>query len=124
MTYAYLKLVSRKLGIMVLQVVKRYVYAEKSEEASSTRSEIHSSSCEDVGTDIDLKDKILESISKMKQQYFLRQQLYSIMTSPDTRPAYEKLVSSLLEDYLSSIFLSKAKPSILGSLVGSHQEGR
>ena len=56
----------------------------------------------DVGTDVDLKDKILESISKMKQLAVFpeRQQLYSMLTSPDMRPAYEKLVSSLLEDYL------------------------
>ena len=56
----------------------------------------------DVGTDVDLKDKILESISKMRQLAVFpeRQQLYSILTSPDMRPAYEKPVSSLLEDYL------------------------
>ena len=57
---------------------------------------------EDVGTDLDLKDKILDSMSKMKQLAVFpeRQHLYSMLISPEMRPAYEKLVSSLLEDYL------------------------
>ena len=54
----------------------------------------------DVGTD--LKDKILDSVSKMKQLTMFpeRQQLYSMLTRADMRPTYKKLVSSLLEDYL------------------------
>lgn len=54
----------------------------------------------DVGTD--LKDKILDSISKMKQLAVFpeRQQLYSMLSRADVRPVYEKLVSFLLEDYL------------------------
>ena len=68
----------------------------------------------DVGTDIDLKDKILDSISKMKQLAVFpeRQQLYSMLTSPDMRPAYEKLVSSLLEDYLKLFSSIKGNANI------------
>ena len=53
----------------------------------------------EVGTIVDLKDKILCSISQLAV-FPQRQQLYSMLTSPDMKPAYEKLVSSLLEDYL------------------------
>ena len=67
----------------------------------------------EVGTD--LNDRILESISKSKQLAVFpeRQQLYNMLTRADMRSAYEKLLSSLLEDYLKLLSSIKGKAKYL-----------
>ena len=52
-----------------------------------------------------LKESILNTLSKSKQLTLFpeRQQLYSILTRADMKPAYDTLVSSLLEDYLKLV---------------------
>ena len=102
MTYAYLKLVIRKQCHKAIGCKVLWLHTRKQRASSREVKSITQAARKDVGTDIDLKEEILDSISKMKQLAVFpeRQKLYSMLTGQDMRPVYKKLVSSLMEDYL------------------------
>ena len=129
MSYAYMKLAKKKSALLRsyrLQSAMATQKKRKKLQVAEVKSIVQAvKPREDASTD--LKEKILNSISKMKQLAVFpeRQQLFSMLTRADVRPTYDKLVSSLLEDYLKLFYQRQSQVSgFSGSLVGPHQKGR